>query len=215
MAIQIRVRDYNTVMQHYFDKQKESGLTQCPALLHFLSFLDPRDHFGFLVMCQALPNAEVVCIPRATTLSRVGFWNSFRMGAWGMLPAGKRAPSLAYRLARLHSNSPPILAKRIMGGNPSRLVYRTGPLFTADYVLPLHHFKWDDEKVAIHQTKWVFREVEKKVVTTNPQSNSPNGPEIRLQSLPLELFVVSGVTVRPEDNNRQGCPAVERRKLPS
>jgi hypothetical protein len=65
MAIPIHIRDYNTVMQHYFDKQKESGLAQCPALLHFLSFLDPRDHFGFLVMCQALPNAEVICIPRA------------------------------------------------------------------------------------------------------------------------------------------------------
>jgi hypothetical protein len=37
MAIPIRVRDYDTVMQHYFDnKQKESGSAQCPALLHFL-----------------------------------------------------------------------------------------------------------------------------------------------------------------------------------
>jgi hypothetical protein len=59
----------------------------------------------------------------------------------------------------------------------------------------------------------VIREVEKKVVTTNPQSDSPNGPEIRLQSLPLELFVIFGITVCPKDNNRQGCPAAERRKL--
>jgi hypothetical protein len=47
----------------------------------------------------------------------------------------------------------------------------------------------------------VIREVEKKVVITNPQSNSPNRPEICLQSLPLELFVIYGVTICPEDNN--------------
>jgi hypothetical protein len=59
-----------------------------------------------------------------------------------MLPAGKCAPSLAHRLARLHSNSPPILAKRIMGGNPSRLVYRMGPLFVIKPTLWIMFFPY-------------------------------------------------------------------------